>query len=358
MEDNFSAGKVNKSAKTSLSELAVFARYLAILLKSGLSITESLEIAAGESRGRLAGALGQIRQSVLSGRTLSESFKEYPRMFPSFLANLAKAGEASGTLAEALERAADALKKDKEMRSKVVGALAYPAIVLAASAIVGIGTVFFILPKIIPMFEGLKSELPLSTRILISVAHSAKKNGLAFALGTPFFLALFRILSAVKPLRPGFDYISLKVPIVGKIRRLSTLSSFCRNLSTFLRSGFGLLEALKECSDAAGNWHYKKSINRMIQRIENGSNFKDALEAENAYFPKILISMSGVGEKSGKLEESLAYAAEMLESKLETYTRTMSGLMEPALLVLIGLFVGGLVLSIITPIYQLTGEIK
>jgi type II secretory pathway component PulF len=343
--------------RISLKERAVFTKYLSLLLKSGLPLSEALEIITSESKGPLLRALKFVSAEIAQGRALADSFRRFPRLFSPLLINLSRAGETSGTLPEALERAAEQMNREKELRSKIISALTYPAIILAAALIVGMSTVFFILPKIIPMFEGMKIDLPLSTRLLIRFANFTRHNYvqlLAFSGGLIIFIP-FAV--RLKFFRPAIDFFILKLPLAGKIARLAILADFSRIMATFLKSGLGLREALKESADAAGNLHYKNSIERVRLGIEGGLPFSESLEGEKKYFPRILASMVKVGERSGKLEETLGYSAQIFEEELENLARTLASLMEPAILLLIGLIVGGLVISIITPIYELTGKV-
>lgn len=342
----------------SLTQKALFAKHLSVMLKSGLTIVEALEIAADSAQGKLKKVLMGVLKSVKSGQSLSSSFGRYPKVFSATFVSATMAGESSGTLEESLETLAEQLEKEKELTSKIKGAMLYPLVVMTAAFALGIAVTFLVLPKITPLFEGMKMELPITTRALIWFSHfvQAYTWPLFFGLvgGTIFLVWLLRR----KFVNPFTHWLFLKLPILKKISFNSNLARFCRTLGTLLKSGLNIDEALEITKDTLGNHYYKKSLAQVSQRIGKGSKLSDNLAQFKNLFPKMTIRMIYVGEESGRLEEVLLYLADFYEVEVDTATKSLSTAVEPILLAFIGLMVGFLALSIITPIYNITGNIQ
>jgi len=342
----------------SLIQKAFFAKHLAVMLKSGLSIVEALNIAQDSTRGKLKKVLGGIMKSVRAGRSLSDSFSNYPKVFSGLFINATYAGEQSGTLEENLGHVAEQLEKEKELVSKVKGAMLYPIVVLAAAFILGLAMAFLVLPKIVPLFEGLKMDLPITTRALIKFSHLIQDYGLVFFLGIIIFIALIIWLAKQKFSRPVTHWLLLNTPIIKRITRNVNLARFCRILGTLIKSGINIDEAMEIASKTVGNYYYQRCLAKVSKRIGKGTKLSDNLAEFEKFFPLIVIKMIKVGEESGKLEDTLLYLASFYEAEVDTATKTLATAIEPVLLIFIGLVVAFLALSIITPIYNITGGVS
>ncbi len=341
-----------------LEQKAVLARQLAVMLQSGLTLSEALGTAQNSSRGKLKQVLGEVREAVESGRPLAAALGDYPKIFGGLFSSSVYAGESSGTLADNLKNVAVALEKERAIVSKVKGALIYPTIVLVATLVLGTVLAFTVLPKITRLFEGLNIELPATTRALISFAHFADAWGvIAFPLIlTIIFLLVFAW--RLRALQPITHKILLAIPLAKSLVRESNVSRFAGTLAMLLKSGVPVDEALKIASDTAGNFYFKNALVEVGENVKRGAKLAASLAAYPKLFPSLSTDLVRVGEESGKFEETLAYIAEFYEAEVDKTAKNVSTTLEPALLLFIGLIVAVFALSIITPIYELTGNIK
>lgn len=351
-EAEISIGRIN------LSQIALFAKHLSVMLKSGLVITEALDIIQDSARGKFKKIITKVLKSIKSGNSFFQSLALHPRVFSGFFINTVYAGESSGTLSENLENIAEHLKKERELISKIKGAMIYPIIVLIAAFILGIAMAFLVLPKITPLFEGLKIDLPATTRALIWFSHFIQDYGLAVFLSSIVFLAFLFWLLKQKFIKPVIHWLFLKIPIIRNMIRNANLARICRTLGTLLKSGLSIDEAMEVTRDAISNFYYRRALENICRRISKGTKLAENFMQFEELFPIMATRMIKVGEASGKLDEVLIYLSEYYEAEVDNNTKSLSAAIEPILLIVIGLVVGFLALSIITPIYDITGEVK
>ena len=343
---------------TSLRDKALLAKHMAVMQQSGLTIMESLTIIGESTKGKMKKVINGVKKSVESGNSLSSSFARYPKVFSGIFVSSVYAGETSGTLSENLKNLADQLQKEKELTSKVKGAMLYPAVVLFAAFVLGMAMSFFVLPKITPLFEGLKTELPITTRGLIAFSHFINDHGTALFAGIIIFIVALIWIVKQKFSHPVTHWLALKVPIIKKIVYNTNLARFSRTLGMLLQSGLNIDEALDVTQKTVNNYYYKKALAEVRDRVSKGTKLADNLDHYRKLFPKMTSRMIMVGEQSGKLEDTLMYLAGFYEVEVDNSTKSLSTAIEPILLLLIGLVVGFLALSIITPIYNITGNIN
>ncbi|MFC1595125.1 type II secretion system F family protein [Patescibacteria group bacterium] len=349
---NISVGRVT------LTQKALFAKHISVMLKSGLAITEALSIARDSAKGKLRSVINDILQSVESGNSLSDSFNRHPKVFSDLFVTATYAGESSGTLVENLENVASELESEKELSSKIKSAMLYPTVVMVAAFVLGMVLSFVVLPKIIPLFEGLKADLPATTRGLIWFSHFIQDHSVSLPIGIIATVVFLLWLLRQRFIKPVTHKILLTTPIIKKVSRASNLARFCRTLGTLLKSGLTIDESLDITKKTLGNYYYRKAIEGLSKNVARGSKLSDSLESNPELFPLLVTRMIKVGEESGKFEETLFYLAHFYEVEVDTSTKTMATAIEPVLLIAIGLTVGFLALSIITPIYEITGNVK
>lgn len=343
--------------RVGLGEKAMFASNLAIMLKSGLTLLEALDILIDQAKGVFKKILKIIAARLMAGNTLAEALGQFPRSFSPFFISSTAAGEASGTLEENLINIADYLNKEKELTQKIKSAMFYPMIVLALGAIIAFVIVFFVLPKIMTVFVGLKIELPLATRILISLAGFTENYG-GYLIGFLIFLVIFSIwLLRQKFIKPLTHFIILHIPILSSLSQGRNVAVFSRTLGIMLRSGLSIDEAMRITAKTVHNYHYQVSLEQIRERVNKGNKLADSLKDYAKYFPKMATGLLGVGEKSGNLEEELFNIADIYEKRVDTVTQRLAIVIEPLLLIVVGFIVGWLALAIISPIYQITGNI-
>jgi len=352
LESDISIGGV------SLTQKAIFAKHLSVMLKAGITISEALEIIIESTTGKFKKIIAGVLKSVESGQNFSDSLAQYPKVFSGIFRSATFVGEKSGTLYENLESISMQLGKEREMRSKVANAMLYPIVVLVAAFFLGLVIAFVVLPKITPLFLGLKVKLPLSTRVLIWISGVIENYGIIIFIGTIFFIILIVWLCRQKFSHRFTHWLLLKLPLIKNITRNVNLARFCRTLGMLLQSGLNVDEAIKATGESLDNYYFKESIKNIYEEIGKGTTISANLKAYKNLYPVMLVRMIMVGEKSGKLEDSLFYLANFYENEVDNETKSLSTSIEPVLLITIGLVVGFLALSIITPIYSITSGIK
>jgi type IV pilus assembly protein PilC len=341
-----------------LVEKALFAKHLSVMLKSGIPITEALEIASQSASGKLKFVLRDIQKAVSTGRAFSAALGDYPKVFGNLFFHSVYAGEKSGTLVENLEYVSIQLEKEKDIVSKIRSALFYPSIVFAAALVLGFGIAFFILPKITPIFEGLRVPLPPTTRALIYISNSFQDHGGTIFLSTFGILFFLVWLLRQRFVKPVTHWVFLHSPVMKKIVLSSNIARFARTLGTLLKSGVGIEEALEITGNTLGNVYFRSSLVIASKRVSTGEKLSGSIAQFKDLYPVIVTRMVRVGEESGNLDEALLYVADFYEAEVDAATKTLSAAVEPVLLLFIGLVVGGLALSIITPMYEITGNLR
>ncbi len=344
----------------SIKEQAFFAKRLAFLIKAGVPILEGLHMIREQSRSKkYQKVLDKIIVDISNGQTLSSSLKKFHRLFGDFAINIISVGEETGILSENLEYLADELKKRQILHRKVAGALVYPVfITIATLGITGLLTAF-IFPKIMPIFTSLNVHLPLSTRILIFVSQFLRNWGIFVILGVIAFI-IAAILAHRKSERIHylFDSLILKIPLVGTMIQNYNLANISRTLSLLLKGGMTLSEALPITAKATNNLVYRREFEMLSTVVNRGEKISTHLRKYRKLFPDVLAQIVSVGERSGNLAETLVYLSELYESEVEDSTKNLSSLIEPVLMVCMGLIVGFVAISVITPIYGITQHIQ
>lgn len=339
------------------SQKAVLAKQLAVTIEAGLPILESLGISRDSSQGRMKKILTEIMESVSTGHTLADSFARQPKYFSRLFVNSVYAGEESGTLAEAFRGLAIQMTKEKELLGKIRGALVYPVFVLITAIILGMSISLFVLPKITPLFEGLNVTLPATTRAIIWFSHFVENYGYYLFPGIIVGIIFLFWLWKQKFAKPFTDILVLNLPVIKHISRGSNTVQFCRALATLLKSGLNVTQSLEVAHDSVTNFYYRRALRSVATRVGKGTSINENLEQHSWLFPLIVTRMIKVGEESGKLEDTLFYLAEFFDNEVDAATKNLSTSIEPILLLSIGGIVAFLALSIITPIYEITGKI-
>ncbi len=340
-----------------LVQKTLLAKHLAVMLSSGLTLGEALETAGETAKGKLARVLEQVRRRVLAGASLSAALAEHPRVFPPLFINAVFAGESSGNLAGNLANIAEQLEKDRVLISKIKGAMMYPAIILVAAFGLGLMLAFVLLPKLTPLFSGLKMELPWTTRALIAFGAFIENDGWQFLIGLVAAIIILIWLGRRKFTEALRHWVLLKLPGIGPVVRSANLSRFAGSLGLLLKSGVNLDEALEVTERTLGNYYYRRALRRAAHSTIQGTKLSDSLSESTKLFPPLVTRLVRVGEVSGKFEETLFFLSDFYEGEVDRATKNLSTALEPLLLLGIGLVVAGLALSIITPIYQITGNI-
>ncbi len=344
------------SVQISRKEKLMFAKYFAVLLGAGLAIDDAVNVLAEQSKRSMKKVLGTLSDYLSRGETLSSGLQEYEYIFGPLFVNLVAAGEASGTLQQNLDHLVKQMQKEYQLTSKVRGAMVYPAIIILAALGIAIGMFIFVIPNVLGMFESLNLALPLSTRILIAFSTFVTEHGLLvlFSMIGAFFAAL--IIRKINFFKPLLHRLLLMIPVIGGIAKKVNLARFTRSLGTMVESGITIDEAIAITAKVVHNAHYKKIFLELEQAVALGNEISSVFEKYPRLIPPMATHVVYVGEQAGSLDEMLLYLAEFYEQEVSDITDNLSDLIEPILLIIIGIFVGGLALSIMTPIYEVVGS--
>lgn len=333
----------------------MFAKRLAILVRAGIPILESLRMLKSQSGSRAASRIfTQIVADVERGQFLASSMRSFRGTFGDFAVNVVRAGETSGTLEESLNYLAEELKKKHELKRKVLSAMVYPVIVIGATIALSILLTVFIFPKILPVFASFKFELPLTTKILIFVSGFLLNFGGSILLGFVALMALFIFLYRLPGPRTFVDGLILRIPIFGRIAQGYYIANFCRTLALLLKSQVFIVDATKIAGDTIQNFVYRKEIKTISANLLKGEKISTHFSKHSRIFPPIVSQMVQVGEVTGNLSETLLFVAEIYENEVDMLTKNLSTTLEPILMTIMGVLVGFIAVSIITPIYEVT----
>ena len=346
------------SKKISYLEKINLTGNLATMIKAGVNLPAALDVLATDTRNsyfRLI--LGDLKFSVENGKPLSEGLKHYPKDFNPVFINMIKAGEASGKLDESLRRLNLQLKKEYALVSKVKNALIYPVVLIAGVLGVLALIITFVIPRLVAVFEGSSLKIPLTTRALFFLAKMASfKPTLTMAI-LLILLAGGIYLLRLDKVKAFFNRLLYRLPIAKDLLRQLELVRFARTLGELLASGLAIGEALEITSEGMGLAVYRKIILEAREKVIKGVSLANAFRKDEKYFPGLLTSVISVGEKTGQLDKILLELADFYEEQADNSLKTLTSLIEPVLLVIVGLLIGGMAISIVVPIYQLIGTI-
>jgi type IV pilus assembly protein PilC len=348
-------------SRVTVQDKLLFTKHLSVMIHSGIPIIEALGILIDQTK--TGSSFNTVLQSVYSriknGKSLAYSLEEYPKVFDVFFTNIIKVGEESGTLEESLQFLSDQLQKDYALRKKVQSALLYPSIVFLMVIILGGFISLFILPQLIGFFEAFDTELPLATKVLLAIANFFKNYGILFFSSFIIFSLAWSRLIKTKTVKPFWDRILFVVPLFGKLLRNNQTVRLSRNLGILLKSGVPIEASLETTEKTLTNTHYIRALIYIADEVKKGKTIHESMTSNPSItFQPIMIKMIDVGERTGKLDESLTYLADFYEEEIDNVTKNLSTILEPILLIFIGIVVGFIAIAIISPIYELTGSIR
>jgi type IV pilus assembly protein PilC len=346
--------------RLSLQEQMMFAKRLAILLKAGVPILGALKMMQKQTTAKNSlHVVTDLANGVERGQFLHVRLDRYRKFFGDFAVNIVKVGEVSGTLHENLGYLSDELKKQKELRSKVIGALVYPIFIVVATLGITILLTVYVFPKILPILTTFNTQLPFSTRALIFISSLFIHWGWLITIIVLALIALFVLSLRKKPHFALFiDRGLLKIPVLGKLLQSYNMANFCRTLGILLQSDVRIVEAISITATTSTNLVYRDSLLKLGDVIKKGGKISAFLEEEGKIYPPMVYQMVHVGESTGKLSDSLAYLAEIYENEVDDLTKNLSTSIEPLLMIFMGLMVGFIAVSIITPIYSFTQNLN
>jgi type IV pilus assembly protein PilC len=344
----------------STKEQTFFIKRLAFLIHAGVPVIETLHIMRGQSKSKAHGRiLDAIIHDTSNGQALSKSFAKFPKLFNHFAIHIIKIGESSGTLSQNLNYLADELKKKQALKRKVIGAFIYPVIITIATFAITAFLMLYLFPKIMPIFTSLHMKLPITTRIVMFLSIFLQHWGLLVII---LIILSFVIISIIRKKNLSFHFFvtraSMKIPVIGKVMRYYNVANGSRTLSLLLTSGIRLSDALPITSETTTNVVYQREYSTLGEAVNRGEQISTRLHERQEFFPDIFTHMIAVGERSGTLSETLAYLSELYDNEVDDFTKNLSTLMEPMLMVFMGLIIGFIAISIITPIYGITQSLQ
>ncbi len=341
------------TGRISTRELSVVTRQLATLLNAGVTLVESLSALVEQTDNeKFKLVLSAVKQRVNEGSSLADAMAQHLKVFPELYCNMVRAGESSGALDVVLSRLADFTENQAKLRSKIIGTLTYPAIMVVIGTAILTVLMVVVIPKITKIFEDRKASLPIPTKVLLGIADFLKEYWwLIFIILTLAFIGLIRYVKTEKG-RKRWDRFLLDMPVAGKILRMLSISRFSNTLSTLLKSGVPLLQAMNIVRNIVNNQILAEAIDNARDSIKEGESIAAPLK-RSGEFPPLVIHMIAVGERSGQLEEMLNSVAVNYQDQAENQISALTTLLEPLMIVIMGGAVGFMVVSILLPIMQL-----
>ena len=346
------------SVRLSRQEQVSFTKRLGLLVKSGVPLLEGLHMLEKQSKGGRKKIFEQISRDIANGKFLHKSLGQFPRMFGVFAINLIRVGEISGTLSENLRYLAEEIEKQRKLRQKVISALIYPAVIMvSAFGVSGLMTVY-LFPKLLPVFKTLNVDLPFTTRALIFISDMLLRYWWALGIGLIILIIAFVFAMRIKRFRFIMHSIFLRIPVVGGLLKNYYLTNISRTLGVLFKSNVRVLEAITVTADTTANLVYERELRNLHDAIKRGGSIAKQLEDRPRLFPPMLTQMITIGERTGNLSDTLLYIGEIYEGELDEETKRLSSLIEPAMMLCMGVLVGFIAVSIITPIYEVTQHLN
>ncbi|HEY2809349.1 MAG TPA: type II secretion system F family protein [Steroidobacteraceae bacterium] len=343
-----------KGGKPNAGDIAVFARQLATMLGAGIPMVQAFEIVAnGNDKPSMQKLILDIKSDVEGGTSLHESLAKHPLYFDDLFVNLVEAGEQAGALESLLDKIATYKEKTEALKKKVKKALFYPAAVLVVAVVVTVVLLIFVIPEFESLYKGFGADLPAFTQFVIGISRFVQTQGifiLMVLIGT--FWTFFYFKKRSRAMREFLDRAVLKVPVIGPILNKAAIARYARTLSTMFAAGVPLVEALDSVAGATGNIVYEKAVLRMRDEVATGQRLQRSME-QTGLFPNMVNQMIAVGEESGSLDEMSAKVATFYEAEVDNAVDAMSSLLEPMIMVILGVLVGGLVIAMYLPIFKL-----
>jgi type IV pilus assembly protein PilC len=347
-------GGSGRKGKPKPEDIAVFSRQLATMLQSGIPLVQAFEIiGAGHDKPAMQRLILDIKATVEGGSTLHEALAKHPLYFDDLFVNLVEAGEQAGALETLLDKIATYQEKTEALKKKIKKALFYPAAVMVVAVVVTVILLIFVIPQFESLFAGFGADLPAFTRFVIDLSKGLQTNGIWIAAvvggGVYFFMHTHKRSRA---LRESVDRMMLKMPILGPILVKAAIARYARTLATMFAAGVPLVEALTSVAGATGNIVYENAVLKMRDEVATGNRLQRTMEA-TGLFPNMVNQMIAVGEESGSLDQMAGKVADFYELEVDNAVDSMSSLLEPLIMAILGVLVGGLVIAMYLPIFKL-----
>jgi type IV pilus assembly protein PilC len=340
-----------------LKAVAIASRQMATMVGAGLSLLRTLTILTEQTENpTLAKALDDVRTQVEGGTALSDAFGKHPRIFPPLFVHLVRAGETGGFLDKSLESIASTFEADVKLRATIKSALTYPVVVLIMALVSVIGMLIFIVPVFKKMFADLGGALPLPTQILVSVSENMTWIAPILVVGGVVFAVWWRRNKHTDRVRSVVDPVRLKLPVFGLLMKKVAVARFTRNFATMTGAGVPILQSLGIVGSTSGNWVVEQALLRVQESVRSGHSIAEPLAVQRV-FPPMVTQMIAVGEDSGSLEQMLNKIADFYDDEVQTTTEQLTSLIEPLMIGVIGVVIGGMIIALYMPIFTIYNQI-
>ena len=341
-----------------LTEKLMFTRNLQVMVSSGLSLPRSLDILALQSKNKkFKKVLSQVKEKLVKGKNFSDALTEHPGIFSDLFQNMIKVGEETGGLDESLKILSRQLEREHDLKSKIKGALIYPAIIVMTMIGIGILMLVMVVPQLADTFEELGIELPLTTRVVIGLGTFLNDNGLLSVIIILVFAFLFWLILRTKPGKRTIDAIFLKIPIISTLVKKTNSARTIRTLSSLIASGVPIVKSLEIVAGTLGNVYYKEAILQAMERVKKGEKLSLFFKSCQSIYSPIVFQMIEVGEETGETSTILAKLADFFEEEIGNATQNMAAVIEPVLMLIIGAAIGFFAISMVQPMYSMLGGI-
>jgi type IV pilus assembly protein PilC len=342
-----------------LSEKLFFTRNLKVMISAGITLPRAISSLSQQTKSKkFKVILEKIGERIIKGEKFSDVLSFFPQVFNEFYQNMVKVAEETGRLEEVLEILSKQMEKENELKSKIKGAMIYPAVIICTLIGIGILMMILVVPKLAETFKELEIELPWTTKLIISLGDFLSKNFLALIVSLIFLLFLFSRFLKTKIGKKIFDQFSLKIPVFSSLVKKSNSAATARSLSSLLSAGVSLPRALEITANTLGNCLYKETLLLASEKVKKGAKLSEVLKSYQKIYPLTLISMVEVGEETGETADVLGKIADFYEGEVSETARNLSSIIEPVLMLIIGAAVGFFAISMVQPMYSMMGAIK
>lgn len=339
-------------------EVVIFTRQFATMIDAGLPLVQCLEILGSQQANvHFQKVIMSVKAEVESGSTLADALHRHPRVFDELYVNLVSAGEVGGILDTILNRLATYMEKNLKLKRQVKGAMVYPSVVLLVAAAVTAVLLIWVIPIFEKMFRDFGGTLPAPTQFVIDLSNGLRANVLVAVIAIVALAVIYKAIGRTSKGRLVYDTVQLKAPVLGPLFRKVSVAKFTRTLGTMISSGVPILDALQITAKSAGNRVVQDSVMYTRERISEGRTMADPL-AETGAFPPMVVQMIAVGESTGAMDSMLQKIADFYEEEVDTAVAALTALLEPLMMVVLGVLLGGLIISMYLPIFELADNIK
>lgn len=343
--------------KVTLKELSIVSRQFATMINSGLSLMRALAILAEQTENKeLARVLGEIRNDVEAGNSLSSAMGKHQKVFPPLMVNMIKAGEIGGFLDSVLLQIAENYEAEVKLRSKIKSAMTYPVVVACIAVIALIVMLTFVVPTFAKIFQQLGTKLPAPTQMLVDLSHAMKILVPLLIVSTIAGMFTWKRIKHLEKVRAKVDPAKLKIPVFGLLFRKVAIARFCRNLGTMIKSGVPILQALDIVSETTGNYQLTLAVRDVQDSVRRGEALTKPL-ASHDIFPPMVSQMMAVGEDTGALDVMLGKVADFYDQEVEAMAESLTALIEPIMIAVLGGLVGGMIVCLYLPIFNVYNHI-